>query len=256
MCTVNVDAPCVVLPGTVAGPQVRTPELIAQLVGSPQPAPASAIDQSRPAFTGNVSVNVTPCASPEPSLYTVNVNPIDSPAFTCAASAVFTIWIAGAATHVEAESLSEPSFVVATSPVLSITPLPSGQPPPVAAVVGEVMCTVNVDAACVVPAGTVAGPQVRTPELIAQLVGSPQPAPASAIDQSRPAFTGNVSVNVTPCASPEPSLYTVNVNPIDSPAFTCAASAVFTILMSAALITSVSSAQAEETGPVLLLSPE
>jgi hypothetical protein len=52
--------------------------------------------------------------------------------------------------------------VVVTEPVLSTRPL-STQSPPVAAVVSETMCTVNVDAAWVVPAGTVTGPQDSTP---------------------------------------------------------------------------------------------
>ena len=108
-----------------------------------------------------------------------------------------------ACTQIEALDSSVPSLVVVTLPVLSTTPV-SGQSPPVAPVVGEVMCTVNVEAACVVPAGTVTGPQVSTPAVIAQLPF--QPAPCEAIDQDRPAFVGSVSVKVTPAASPEPSL--------------------------------------------------
>src|SRR5439155_831007 len=218
-----------------------------------QPAPCEAIDQSRPAFVGSVSDKVTPCASPLPEFETVNMKPICSPAFTWAASAVFTIWIAGAATQISAESSSEPSLVVVTLPVLSTSPV-SWQSPPVAAVVPETMCTVKVLAAWVVPAGTVTGPQDRTPAVIAQLLF--QPAPCEAIDQSRPAFVGSVSDKVTPCASPLPEFETVNVKPICSPAFTWAASAVFTMWMSAALITSCSLVHSEETGPVLLLSPE
>src|SRR5690242_12736002 len=95
-------------------------------------------------------------------------------------------WVAGApdfvtdrsttaCTHVEAGDWSDPAFDVVTSPVLLTTPLPPGQSPPVAPVVGEVMCTVNVLAACVVPCGTVTGPQVRTPVAIAHV--PPQPAP-------------------------------------------------------------------------------
>ena len=79
-----------------------------------------------------------------PEFETVSVKPIWSPAFTWAASAVFTILIPGPATHVEALDWPEPSFVVATEAVLSTTPLPDGQTPPVAAVVVDVMCTVNV----------------------------------------------------------------------------------------------------------------
>src|SRR5436190_22127976 len=98
---------------------------------------------------------------------------------------------------------SLPSFVLVTLPVLLTTPV-YGQSPPVAPVVGEVMCTVNVDAACVVPAGTVTGPQVSLPAAIAQVLF--QPAPCAAIDQFRPALVGSVSESVTPCASPPPSL--------------------------------------------------
>ena len=127
--------------------------------------------------------------------------------------------------------------MVVTLPVLFTEPEP-GQSPPVAPVVGEVMCTVNVLAACVVPAGTVTGPQVSTPAAIAQL--PPQPAPCEAIVQDRPAFVGSVSVKVTPCASPVPVLYTVIVNPIGLPTFTFAASAVFTIWISAGLMVDVS----------------
>src|SRR5689334_13694810 len=117
------------------------------------------------------------------------------------------MWIAGAATQVEALDSPEPAFVVVTSPVFVITPVPPGQRPPVAAVVGEVMCTVNVESAWLVLPGTVtpsAPPQVSTPVSIEQL--SAQPVPWPAIDQSRPAFTGSVSVNFTPWASPSPSL--------------------------------------------------
>src|SRR5438094_300757 len=49
-------------------------------------------------------------------------------------------------TQVEASDSSEPSFAVVTLPVLSTTPV-SGQIPPVASVVAEMMCTVKVLAA-------------------------------------------------------------------------------------------------------------
>ncbi len=109
----------------------------------------------------------------------------------------------------EAVDRSDPSFVVVTEPVLSTTPLPSGQTPPVDASVPEVMWTVNVLASLVVPAGTVTPfvpPQERTPEAIVQLVGSPQPAPVSAIFQDRPGLVGSSSDSLTPYASPLPSL--------------------------------------------------
>src|SRR5204862_269909 len=120
-------------------------------------------------------------------------------------------------TQIEALDWSLPSFLVVTLPVLLTTPV-FGQSPPVAPVVDDVMCTVKVLAACVVPAGTVTGPQDKTPAAIAQLLF--QPAPCEAIDQDRPAFVGNVSDKVTPWASPLPAVETVNVKPICSPAFT------------------------------------
>src|SRR5438067_2144411 len=114
------------------------------------------------------------------------------------------------------------------------------------------MCTVNVDAACVVPAGTVTGPQDRTPPAIEQV--PPKPAPASAIDQFRPGFFGSGSDRFTPCASPSPEFQTVIVKPIGSPALTCLASAVFTISIAAPLTFTGSSAQPEVAEP-LFVSP-
>src|SRR5437764_4601797 len=98
------------------------------------------------------------------------------------------VWVAGepalvterstmACTQVDAGDWSLPSFVVVTLAVLLTTPV-FGQSPPVAPVVGEVMCTVNVDAACVVPAGTVTGPQVSTPNAIVQVLLQPAPCEA------------------------------------------------------------------------------
>src|SRR3954454_5651229 len=100
--------------------------------------------------------------------------------------------MSGAATHVDAEDCPEPSFVVVTLPVLFTTPLPPGQTPPVAAVVGDVTCTVNELPACVVPAGTVTGPQVSVPAMMAH--EPPQPAPSLAIVHERPEFVGSGSL--------------------------------------------------------------
>src|SRR6478735_12407693 len=127
-------------------------------------------------------------------------------------------------TQIEALDSSEPSLLVVTSPVLLTTPV-SGQSPPVAPVVAEVMCTVNVLAAWVVPAGTVTGPQDRTPAVIAQVLF--QPAPCASIDQDRPGLVGRTSFSVTSWASPMPSFETVSVKPIGSPTFTAGASEVF-----------------------------
>src|SRR6266516_6591111 len=104
-------------------------------------------------------------------------------------------------TQVESFDWSEPSLVVATSPSLSTTPV-FGQSPPVAFVVCEVMCTVKVEVALAVFAGTVTGPQSSSPAVIAQVPA--QPAPCASIDQDRPALVGRVSLRVTPLASPLP----------------------------------------------------
>src|SRR5204862_302102 len=125
--TVNVLAASVVPAGTVTParpPHFRVPAVIEHAPA--QPAPMLSIDHARPAFECSGSLSLTQYASPEPVLYTVIVNPIGSPAFTCAASAVFRILIDGAATQVDAVDWSLLSFEVDTVPVLSILPLPPG----------------------------------------------------------------------------------------------------------------------------------
>src|SRR4051795_6926022 len=138
-------------------------------------------------------------------------------------------WVAGepdlviaksttACTQTESLDWSLPSLLVVTLPVLSTTPV-SGQSPPVAPVVGDVMCTVNVLAPWVVLAGTVtplAPPHFNTPVSITQLPAQPAPGGESTVSivQDSPAFVGSVSFSFTPYASPAPALYTVKVNPI------------------------------------------
>ena len=80
-------------------------------------------------------------------------------------------------------------------------PLP-GQSPPVAAVVGEVTWTMNVELATAVPCGTVTGPQVRTSLAIPH--DPAQPAPCDAIDHDRPALAGSVSVRGDVLGVPAP----------------------------------------------------
>src|SRR5262249_2381138 len=135
-----------------------------------------------------------------------------------------------------------------------IVPEP-GQSPALAAVVVEVMCTVNGDAVSVVPAGTGSGPQGRLAARIVQ--GLLQPAPRPATLQSRPGGVGTLSGSAAPCASPRPSFQTVIVNPIWPPTLTLAASAVFLIWIDAALIVDVSPSSPHD--PVdgwLFTSPE
>src|SRR5215470_4738865 len=89
MCTVN-DAP----DARVVGPQLS----VCGAVGLTEHRPAFdwvSIDQVTPDPdpAGSGSLTVTPVACPAPVLVTATVNPILSPAFTDAASAVLVIWI-------------------------------------------------------------------------------------------------------------------------------------------------------------------
>src|SRR5438876_892526 len=125
---------------------------------------------------------------------------MSSPAFTCALSAVFWMWIIGAATQISSDELSEPSLLVVTVPVLSTRPPVSSQGPPVVLSVVDVMCTVNAGSSLAVPAGTVTGPQSSSPLLIWHVEF--QPEPWSAICQFRPGFVGSGSDSVVLYASP------------------------------------------------------
>src|SRR5438093_6655051 len=102
------------------------------------------------------------------------------------------------------------------------------------------MCTVNVEFSCVVPVGTVTGPQLSVVPagLIEQVLF--HPAPCASIDQETPAFCGSGSFRAVPYASPAPAFQTVTVKPMSSPALTLAASAFFRILMSAAFTQTLS----------------
>src|SRR5436190_7086350 len=209
-------------------------------IAPPVQLPCVEVAETKVFPAGIGSVIVTPVAALGPWFVTTIVQVMFPCPRSCVAGepALVTERSTRACTQVEADAWPEPSFVVVTVPVLFTVPEP-GQSPPVAPVVGEVMCTVKVLAACVVLPGTVTGPQERTPAAIEQPFW-PQPEPWEAIVQDRPAFVGSVSLSVTPWASPAPALNTVSVNPIGLPTFTFPASAVFTILISAALMVDVS----------------
>ena len=144
MCTVNDEfAGNLRRARRAPSPGRRVSDARGELAGSARPSrrPGKQIDQLEPEpFVGSViTVSATPFASPAPLFQTVRVKPIGSPPITWAeSSAVFTMWIVGAATQVEAFDWPEPALVVVTLPVLLTVPVP-GQVPPVAAVVGEVM---------------------------------------------------------------------------------------------------------------------
>src|SRR5262249_50089726 len=117
MCTVNVPpAPA----GRSTGPQdsVCAPlgltehrpgfDWVSIVQVTPDPDPA-----------GNGSLTVTPLAVPDPLLVTVTVNPIGSPAFTDAASAVLVLLMLAELHVIDADAWSLPSLVVVTLAVLS-----------------------------------------------------------------------------------------------------------------------------------------
>src|SRR6266480_2002650 len=177
--------------------QVSTPLVIEQ----PASLFAASIDQSSPPLVGSVSVTVTPWAVPAPLLVTSIVNPMPSPAVTVPWSAVFVITSAGQFTVMAAvdelsPTFSTDSFEAATTAVFVSVPQS-------AASVAPVTCTVRV-------APSVRSPksQVRTPAAIEQ----------SAESSLQTIPLGSVSVRVTPCAVPGPSLVTTIVNAAVSPA--------------------------------------
>ncbi len=98
-----------------------------------------------------------------------------------------------------------------------------------AADVVAVMCTVKN-----APAARSAGPQVSACDGLVPVTEHGKLAPVwLSIDQVTPVPVpaGSGSLTVTPLAVPAPVLVTVTVNPIGSPAFTDAASAVLVIVM-------------------------
>jgi hypothetical protein len=94
--------------------------------------------------------------------------------------------------------------------------------PQLAAVVGDVTCTVFV------------APVATSPKLhVSVPLAIEQPDTAGLIDQLVPAVVGSTSVSVTPVAVPAPVFVTVIVKPIASPALTGEPSAVFVMSIDA-----------------------
>ena len=127
MCTVNVDAACVVPAGTVTGPQVSTPAVIAQLPF--QPAPARRSTRTDPHSVGSVSVQRHAVRVPNAVVPDGQREP-DRTRPRSLRSVRRLQDVNRRRRHTRrGRSLSEPSLVVVTLPVLSITPV-SGQTPP------------------------------------------------------------------------------------------------------------------------------
>src|SRR5688572_27712459 len=142
---------------------------------------------------GSVSLTVTDVESPVPPALTRMVKVAVPPALTAAlpvfwieTSGQFTVMVVGPAVLL-------PSLVVVALALLLTVPQ-------LAAVVGELRCTLALPAGAIEPKL-----QVRTPAVIEQ------PSTAGEIVQLVPALVGRVSVTVTPVAVPVPLLVAVMV---------------------------------------------
>ena len=162
---------------------------------------------------GSVSLRVTLLELPVPPAVTMIVKVATLPVTTGPFPDFATVtsgWQFTVIDAVAGPALSAPAETLALLPTV----------PQVAVVVGDVTCTVKLDADA-----RLAFVQVRTPAAMPH-VGVPV---VPAIVQLRPAFVGKVSVIDTLLALPAPVLLTVTVNPIGEPAVTDAASAVLVI---------------------------
>ena len=132
----------------------------------------------------------------------------------------WTLSIVSRKTSTSSSEQSCPSLVVVTH-----ASLVTGLSAAVATVVGLLMWKLKLS-----PAARSTGPQVTTPA-----VSEHRPPALSSRVQARPESVGSVSVTTTPLAVPVPLLVTVTVKPIWSPGLTLAASAIFSMSMSAGL---------------------
>jgi hypothetical protein len=162
-----------------------------------------------PVPVGNVSVSVTEFAVPGPVFPAVSVYPIDDPADTVAASAVFVSVRLGHCTVVVADACTDVVLLADSVAVFAYAAQLEDE-------VALVTCTVAVAFGARLPKL-----QLNTPPSIEQ------PLDAGLILQLMPVPVGNVSVSVAAVAVPAPVLPTVSVYPIDAPADTVAASAAF-----------------------------
>ena len=151
-----------------------------------------------------MSLSVTSFAAPGPSLDTVIVNPMSSPAETVPSSAVLSIFRSGHSTVVESLALS-------VGWLLDVALATFGYSAHDAAVVSETMCTLI----------RAAGGEVDRRAVQRRRLAIEQIAGPLSIDQSMPAPMGSGSLSTTPLAVPGPALETVIVKPIGSPAEPC-----------------------------------
>jgi hypothetical protein len=165
-----------------------------------------------PVPVGKVSLSVADVAVPAPVLLAVSVYPIDAPAETVAASAVFVRLSVGHCTVVVADACFEAELLALKVAVLAYTAQLDADVVPVT-------CT-----CAVAPDDRLPKLQFRAPPVIAHVPGLVY---AGLMLQLTPVPVGKVSLSVADVAVPAPVLLAVSVYPIDAPAVTVAASAVF-----------------------------
>ncbi len=159
------------------------------------------------------SERTTPVELPVPPAVTMMSKIAADPASTDAARALLLMETSGQFTVTEA--VAGPALLAPAETLALLLTVPQ-----LAVVVGDVTCTVKLEAEA-----RLAFVQVRTP-VATPHVGVPV---VPAIVQLSPVFVGSVSVIDTLFALPAPVLLTVTVKPIGDPAVTVAASAVFVI---------------------------
>jgi predicted ATPase len=189
--------------------QFRAPLAIEHVPGPPY---AGLMLQLIPVPVGKVSLSVAAVAVPTPVLPAVSVYPIDAPAVTVDASAVFVRLSAGHCTVVVADACIEAELLALKVAVLAYD--------------------AQLDADVALITCTWAGaPDARLPKLQFSVPLAiehvPGPPYAGLMLQPIPVPAGKVSLSVADVAAPAPVLLAVSVYPIDEPAVTVAASAVF-----------------------------
>jgi len=168
------------------------------LIEQPVSEPPASMVQLKPVFVGKVSETLTLFAVPVPpalELVTVIKYPIESPALTAAASAVFVTEMSGHRTliligpEVLLARADEASFVAEAVAVFATVPQ-------LFAVVGEIMCTLAL------------APGAKSPKLQLSVPVEIEHCALSGLsDQLRPALVGRVSLSVTPLAVPVPAAF-------------------------------------------------
>jgi hypothetical protein len=211
----DADVPLVTCTVAVA-PEVRFPkaQLNVPLAIKQVPGPlyAGLMLQLTPVPVGNGSLSVAAVAVPAPLLVTARVYPIEPPADTVAAAAVFVSPSAGHCTVVVADACTELALLALNVAVFEYAAQFDADVP-------LVTCTVAV------------APDVRFPnaQLSVPLAIEHVPGPlyAGLMLQLIPVPAGNGSVSVAAVAVPAPLFVTARVYPIDAPAGTVAAASVF-----------------------------